>query len=641
MLPENAVNLKIRIKFSKTGSLKFISHLDLQRTMQSSFLRSKLPIYFSEGFSPHPKVVFTPPLSVGVSSLTEFVDVKMVSDVSAEEIMEKLNASFPKGLCALECYEPKAKFSDIKWGLYEIIFELPAEVPADICEKAKDALTKDEINVTKFSKKGEENKNPEFKMATLFGESLLKMANTASQFEQRDCFSKIQDFLKAPAADKVCLVFGLRRTGKTTLLKQLVLAMNEEEQNGSEQPKEKTSSIEERLHKRALYDSISFESELHTIFQHDNADEIWLSSPWVGDEAFMQSRLPLIQAFILQGGKVFISYSEAEEGLDRSNGKGKMVGWQSNKAINNLAKTYPGQFFYAQFTAFHSKNVIEVKNGQSILFTGSFNVLSFHVTSEHESHIRKEEMALAHYQVAENKYRDFKRQFAEVYIKRAEDSLDFLNENAILNYQNPALDYFRKDDTLAPLFTDFDDKLDELKFSIRNKKFVRKTKVRSNVTPNIQEETKEEQTKVVVSSQNHTPIDSKEDKLQKTLDMAKVHIDADLIDENAIFLKLVSLCYVSIGDNSTKVELQVPWDVELVGFLSRSDVQKLTKINVIKGREEGTTNIYVLMNNIVFRFFNLTLSRTDFFALFTRKETLQPGLQMAQPKDMSKIILEG
>ena len=110
---------------------------------------------------------------------------------------------------------------------------------------------------------------------------------------------------------------------------------------------------------------------------------------------------------------------------------------------------------------------------------------------------------------------------------------------------------------------------------------------------------------------------------------------------NTIFLKLVSLCYVSIGDNSTKVGLQVPWDVELVGFLSRSDVQKLTKINVIKGREEGTTNIYVLMNNIVFRFFNLTLSRSDFFALFTRKETLQPGLQMAQPKDMSKIILGG
>ena len=228
---------------------------------------------------------------------------------------------------------------------------------------------------------------------------------------------------------------------------------------------------------------------------------------------------------------------------------------------------------------------------------------------------------------------------AEVYIKRAEDSLDFLNENAILNYHNPALDYFRKDDTLAPLFADFDDKLDELKFSIRNKKFVRKTKVRSNVTPNIQEETKEEQTRSVVSSQNHTPIESKEDKLQKTLNMAKVHIGADLIDENAIFLKLVSLCYVSIGNNSTKVELQVPWKVDLISFLSRGDVQKVTKINVMKGRGEGLNNVHVLMNSTIFRFLNLTLSKTEFFALFSRKETFQSGLPSAQPWDMSKIIL--
>jgi radical SAM-linked protein len=155
VLPENAVNLKIRIKFSKTGSLKFISHLDLQRTMQSSFLRSKLPIYFSEGFSPHPKVVFTPPLSVGVSSLTEFVDVKMVAEVSTEEIMEKLNASFPKGLCALECYTPQSKFEDIKWGLYENKFELCGDIPEDICRVAEVELTKEEIYVTKLTKKGE------------------------------------------------------------------------------------------------------------------------------------------------------------------------------------------------------------------------------------------------------------------------------------------------------------------------------------------------------------------------------------------------------------------------------------------------------------------------------------------------------
>lgn len=153
MLPENAVNIKVRVKFSKTGSLKFISHLDLQRTMQSSFLRSKLPIWYSEGFNPHPKVVFSPPLSVGVSSLTEFVDFKMVEEVSAEEIIEKLNASFPKGLRAYACYAPAARFCDIKWGLYEIKYELCGEAPADICQKTEAALTAKEITVEKFSKK--------------------------------------------------------------------------------------------------------------------------------------------------------------------------------------------------------------------------------------------------------------------------------------------------------------------------------------------------------------------------------------------------------------------------------------------------------------------------------------------------------
>lgn len=413
----------------------------------------------------------------------------------------------------------------------------------------------------------------------------------------------------------------------------------EEEQHTGKQITAESSSLEERLHKRALYDSISFESELHTIFQLDNADEIWLSSPWVGDKAFMQSRLPLIQAFINQGGKVFISYSEAEEGLDRSKGKGKMVEWQSNKAIKNLAKTYPSQFFYAQLSAFHSKNVIEVKNGQSILFTGSFNVLSFHVTSEHESHIRKEEMALAHYQVAENKYHDFKKQFAESYIQRAEESLEYLGENAILNYKNLSLEYFRKDVMLAPLFADFDDKIDELKFSIRNKKFVRKTK--TNVIPesNTHEEMNEEALPKDASQNSNSSIESRENKVQKTLNAAKVHIDAGLENEHSIYLKLASLCYVSIGDNSSKIELQVPWKVELIRFLSRGDVQKVTKINIMKGREEKSSNVHVLMNNTVFRFYNVTLSKAEFFSLFNRKEVFQSGYQTAQPWAMSKIIL--
>ncbi len=115
---------KIRVKFSKTGSLKFISHLDLNRTVKSAFLRSKLPIWYTKGFNPHPKTVFSVPLSVGTASLCEFMDFKITEEVSGEVICDTLNSVFPDGLRALEAYEPTTKFHDIGWADYEIRMEI-------------------------------------------------------------------------------------------------------------------------------------------------------------------------------------------------------------------------------------------------------------------------------------------------------------------------------------------------------------------------------------------------------------------------------------------------------------------------------------------------------------------------------------
>ena len=161
--------------------------------------------------------------------------------------------------------------------------------------------------------KGEENKNPEFKMATLFGDSLLKMANTASQFEQRDCFFKIQDFLKAPAADKVCLVFGLRRTGKTTLLKQLVLAMNEEEQKSCIYIKASTENTIEELNA-----DLKLANKLN--YKYVFIDEITLI------EKFIDNAALLSDVYAVQGMKIVLSgtdslgfwFAQNEELYDRA-----------------------------------------------------------------------------------------------------------------------------------------------------------------------------------------------------------------------------------------------------------------------------------------------------------------------------------
>ena len=78
----------IRIKFTKTGALQFISHLDLNRTMKTVMIRAKIPIHYSEGFNPHPKMVFALPLSIGAESVCELLDIKIDLEMTSYEIIQ-------------------------------------------------------------------------------------------------------------------------------------------------------------------------------------------------------------------------------------------------------------------------------------------------------------------------------------------------------------------------------------------------------------------------------------------------------------------------------------------------------------------------------------------------------------------------
>ena len=70
MLPvrEKVEHTALRIKFTKTGALQYISHLDLHRTFSRLLVRKNVPVWYSEGFTPHPRLVFATPLSVGAES---------------------------------------------------------------------------------------------------------------------------------------------------------------------------------------------------------------------------------------------------------------------------------------------------------------------------------------------------------------------------------------------------------------------------------------------------------------------------------------------------------------------------------------------------------------------------------------------
>lgn len=83
--------LKVRIKFNKTGSMKFIGHLDVMRYFQKAIRRSGLDIAYSQGFNPHQLISFAAPLGVGLTSDGEYMDMQLNSSFSTKEAMQKLN----------------------------------------------------------------------------------------------------------------------------------------------------------------------------------------------------------------------------------------------------------------------------------------------------------------------------------------------------------------------------------------------------------------------------------------------------------------------------------------------------------------------------------------------------------------------
>ncbi len=104
-----------RILFKKEGRAKFISHLDLMRTMQRAFIRAGVKIKHTEGFNPHPYMSFALPLPVGVESECELMEFELSEPTELSGLPARLNAVMPEGIEILSAYQSDLKFKYIKW----------------------------------------------------------------------------------------------------------------------------------------------------------------------------------------------------------------------------------------------------------------------------------------------------------------------------------------------------------------------------------------------------------------------------------------------------------------------------------------------------------------------------------------------
>ena len=90
--------MRYLIKFTKEPNIKFISHLDVLRTIQRNIRRAHLPIEYSQGFNPHMATSIAQPLSVGVYSSGEYMDMVLTTEMNEEEIIKRLNETAPSGI---------------------------------------------------------------------------------------------------------------------------------------------------------------------------------------------------------------------------------------------------------------------------------------------------------------------------------------------------------------------------------------------------------------------------------------------------------------------------------------------------------------------------------------------------------------
>ena len=143
----------VRIWFKKMGMSRYVSHLDLMRAMTRTVRRAKLPLWYTEGYNPHPYMTFALPLSLGMESLCESMDVRIEGDITNEGIFDLLKGAMPPGIELTAVTDPVHDPKVIAIGEFDILFDADKNAEA-LAKVIKDMLSQDSLIVQKLGKKG-------------------------------------------------------------------------------------------------------------------------------------------------------------------------------------------------------------------------------------------------------------------------------------------------------------------------------------------------------------------------------------------------------------------------------------------------------------------------------------------------------
>lgn len=145
--------MRLRLRYTRTGKVRFLSHRDLARVLERAVRRAGLPVAYSEGFSPHPKLHFGLALSVGYESLAEYLDVDVDLDPSREgigvvrEIPARLGEALPAGLEVVAVAELAPGTPSLQEAVTSCTWDidLPGADPGQVTAEVARLMSADEL----------------------------------------------------------------------------------------------------------------------------------------------------------------------------------------------------------------------------------------------------------------------------------------------------------------------------------------------------------------------------------------------------------------------------------------------------------------------------------------------------------------
>lgn len=206
--------LRIRMRYTKTGRVRFLSHLDFMTLFHRAAARADVPIAFSQGFNPHPRIAFGPALSVGMESEAEYLDMETDPGIDLLQTTKALNSSLPEGVAVREMRIIPRKTPSLSGSIsrYAYEIELPEKYTCEIDSRVKDFLSRPSVIVSREGKQQDIRRGIESITTTRQIDSVVLSITLVDQDQLKPRVQDVIEQLFDIGREQTAL-FRIKRTG--------------------------------------------------------------------------------------------------------------------------------------------------------------------------------------------------------------------------------------------------------------------------------------------------------------------------------------------------------------------------------------------------------------------------------------------